>query len=141
MEADLPVNPRLTIPGEELEVATSRSGGPGGQSVNTTDSRVTVRWNVQTSRVLTDEDRARLFEKLGARLTREGEVMVSVSDDRSQLVNRGLARDRLAALVAQALVVPRVRRATRPTRGSKERRIAEKKRRGSRLRERGADDS
>lgn len=140
MEADLPVNPRLTIPGEELVVATSRSGGPGGQHVNTTDSRVTLRWNVRASSALHEEDRARLLEKLAARLTREGEVMVSVSDDRSQLVNRGLARERLAAGVAAALVIPRVRRPTRPSRGSKERRIAAKKRRGDRLRDRGADE-
>jgi len=140
MEADLPVNPRLTIPGEELVVSTSRSGGPGGQHVNTTDSRVTLRWNVRTSSALCEEDRERLFEKLAARLTREGEVMVSVSDDRSQLVNRGLARERLAAGVAAALVIPRVRRPTRPSRGSKERRIAAKKRRGDRLRDRGSDE-
>ena len=141
MEADLFVNPRVTIPGEELQVVTSRSGGPGGQHVNTTDSRVTLRWNVLTSRVLDEETRARLLLRLASKLTREGEVMVSVSDDRSQLVNRGLASDRLAALVCQSLIVPRTRRPTRPTRGSKERRIASKKRRGERLRDRGADDS
>jgi ribosome-associated protein len=138
VEADLPVNPSFSIPGEELQVSTSRSGGPGGQHVNTTDSRVTIRWNVMSSPALSEDARARILLKLGSRLTREGEVMVSASDDRSQLVNRGLARDRLAALLRQALLVPRSRRPTRPSRGSKERRIAAKKLRGARLRDRGA---
>jgi ribosome-associated protein len=140
VEADLAVNARVTIPGSELEVSTSRSGGPGGQHVNTTDSRVTLRWNVPRSAALDEAARARVLELLGPRLTREGDLLVSVSDDRSQLVNRGLARERLAALVAGALHVPRTRRATRPTRGSQERRIAAKKRRGARLRDRGGDE-
>ena len=140
MEADLPVDGRLTIPGVELRVATSRSGGPGGQHVNTTDSRVTLRWNVRTSAALDDEARARLMERLGPKLTLDGDVMVSVSDDRSQLTNRELARERLAALVRGARVVQKSRRPTRPTRGSKERRLTAKKSRGARLRERGAGE-
>jgi len=136
VEADLPVDARLTIPGAELRVSTSRSGGPGGQHVNTTDSRVTLRWNVRTSAALDEPARERLLERLGPKLTLDGDVMVSVSDDRSQMFNRQLARERLAALVRAARVPTKARHATRPTRGSKERRITAKKARGARLRAR-----
>ena len=140
VEADLPVDARLTIPGVELRVSTSRSGGPGGQGVNTTDSRVTLRWNVRTSVALGEEARARLLERLGPKLTLDGDVMVSVSDERSQLVNRERARERLAAMVRAARVVAAPRRATKPTRGSKERRLTAKRTRSTKLRDRGAGD-
>ncbi|MSQ03633.1 MAG: aminoacyl-tRNA hydrolase [Myxococcales bacterium] len=140
MEAPLPIDARLTIPGDELAVSTSRAGGPGGQHVNTTDSRVTLRWNVRTSVALPDEARAWLLAKLAARLTLEGEVMVSVSDERSQLLNRQLARERLAALIRAARVVPKARRPTRPTWGSRQRRLTSKKSRSDRLQARHADE-
>ncbi len=140
MEPDLFVDARLTIPGEELRVSTSRAGGPGGQSVNTTDSRVTLRWNVRTSAALDLDARSWLLNRLGPKLTLEGEVLVSVGDERSQLQNRERARERLAALVRAARFVPKTRRPTRPTRGSKERRITEKKVRGARLKDRRGDD-
>lgn len=136
MEADLPVDHSLTIPGTELRVSTSRSGGPGGQSVNTTDSRVTLRWNVRDSAALSEEARERLLVRLSTKLTLDGDVMVSVSDERSQLMNRELARQRLAAVVRGARTVQKSRRATRPTRGSKERRHTAKKTRGERLKNR-----
>lgn len=137
VEADLPIDAVLTIPGEELRVSTSRSGGPGGQGVNTTDSRVTLRWNVRTSPTLGDEARMNLVTRLGPRLTLDGDVMVSVSDERSQLSNRETARERLAALVRAARIVQKARRPTRPSRGSKERRLTAKKSRGDRLKDRG----
>lgn len=136
MEADLPIDARLTIPGAELSVSTSRSGGPGGQHVNTTDSRVTLRWNVTTSAALSDEAKAKLVERLGKRVTIAGEIIVHVSDDRSQLTNRELARERLAAAVRAARVELAPRRPTRPSRRSKERRIQAKKARGDTLRAR-----
>ena len=117
MEADLPIDARLTIPGAELSVSTSRSGGPGGQHVNTTDSRVTLRWNVTMSAALSDEAKAKLVERLGKRVTLAGEIIVHVSDDRSQLTNRELARERLAAAVRAARVEATPRRPTRPSRG------------------------
>lgn len=140
MEQDLPVDARLTIPGEELQLSTSRSGGPGGQHVNTTDTRVTLRWNVVTSRALDDAAKARLLERLGRRLTTEGELVLSVSDTRSQLQNRETARLRMAATVRAARVEQAPRRPTRPTRASKERRLEAKRTRSSRLRERSGDD-
>lgn len=140
MEADLRIDAHLTIPGEELRVSTSRAGGPGGQGVNTTDSRVTLRWNVRTSAVLDLDARSWLGNRLASKLTADGELVVSVGDERSQLQNRERARERLAALVREARVVPKARRPTRPSRGSKERRITEKKTRGARLRDRRGDD-
>ena len=137
MEADLDIDARLVIPGAELSVATSRSGGPGGQSVNTTDSRVTLRWNIVTSLALSDEAKAKLIERLGRRVTLAGELLISVSDERSQLTNRELARERMAAAVRAARFEAKPRRPTRPSRGSQERRIQAKKVRGDTLRERG----
>lgn len=142
MEADLRIDPRLTIPGEELGIATSRSGGPGGQHVNTTESRVTIRWQITTSVALSDEAKARLIERLGRRVTLAGELVISVSDERSQLTNREIARERLAAAVRAARVELAPRRPTKPSRGSKERRIQAKKVRSAHLKNRsgGQDD-
>ena len=119
----------LQIPGEELSESTSRAGGPGGQHVNKTSTKVTLRWSVRESAVLSDTWRARLLEKLGSRLTREGELVVQAESSRSLSANREDARVRLAELVREALHVPKARRKTKPTRGSQRRRVAEKKRR------------
>lgn len=119
------------IPGSELREQASRAGGPGGQHVNKTSTRVTLRWNAAESSALSAAQRARLLERLGSRLTREGEVVVHASDERSRTRNRALARERLAELVRRALAVRRPRRATRPTAGSRERRLAAKQRRAS----------
>ncbi len=128
MEADLPVNHSLTIPGNELEVATSRSGGPGGQHVQKTSSRVSLRWNIRDSIAITPLQRTRLMQKLASRLTLEGELLIHVDSERSQIRNRDIARERLAYIVLEALKVAKKRVATKPTRGAKERRIAAKKR-------------
>lgn len=126
----LRVNSALTIPEAELRWRFSRSSGPGGQGVNTTDSRVELLWGVSSSAVLSDAQRARIAERLAGRLV-GGVLTVSASEHRAQLRNRSVARDRLRALVAEALTAgPRARRATRPTRGSKERRLQAKKSRG-----------
>ncbi|QDW61672.1 alternative ribosome rescue aminoacyl-tRNA hydrolase ArfB [Oerskovia sp. KBS0722] len=125
----LVVSPALTIPDAELTWRFSRASGPGGQGVNTTDSRVELSWDVEASAVLTDAQRARLVERLDKRLV-GGVVTVTASEHREQLRNRAAARTRLAALVGDGLAPPaRQRRATRPTRGSQERRLAAKKQR------------
>jgi ribosome-associated protein len=125
----LAVSPALTIPDAELAWRFSRASGPGGQGVNTTDSRVELSWDVEASAVLTDAQRARLVERLDKRLV-GGVLTVTASEHREQLRNRTAARTRLAALVADGLAPPaRQRRATRPTRGSQERRLAAKKQR------------
>ena len=135
---DLPVGRGVVIPGHELTVRTSRASGPGGQGVNTTDSRVELRWDVATSTALDDAQRARLKERLGPRLTADGVLVLHAEEHRSQHRNRDAARVRLRELVADALVPPRPRRPTRRTRASVERRLDAKRRRGDRKRQRGA---
>jgi ribosome-associated protein len=132
----LAVNESLSIPRSELDVRVSRSSGAGGQHVNKTSSRVEIFWNVSGSRALTDEQRSRLLEKLASRLTTEGSIRVVASDMRSQSRNRELAEERLADLVRRALIVPRKRRATKPTRASKEARLDSKKRHSTKKRDR-----
>jgi len=132
----LAVNESVSIPRNELDVRVSRSSGAGGQHVNKTSSRVEIFWNVLASRALTDEQRARLREKLASRLTTEGSIRVVASDMRSQSRNRDLAEERLADLVRRALVVPRKRKATKPTRAAKEARLESKKRHSNKKRDR-----
>ncbi len=127
--SDLPVNSRLTIPEAELVLAASRSSGPGGQHVNKTDTRIQVRWNVRESAVLSDNQRQRLLEKLSTRVTEAGDLLVACETHRSQRRNRDEALQRLAALVREALVPPRPRKKTRPSKASRERRLQDKKQR------------
>jgi ribosome-associated protein len=132
----LQVNDTLSIPRSELDVRVSRASGAGGQHVNKTSSRVEIFWNVVGSRALSEEQRARLREKLASRLTTEGSIRVVASDMRSQSRNRELAEERLADIVRRALVIPRKRRATKPTRASKEARLDSKKRHSTKKRDR-----
>jgi ribosome-associated protein len=132
----LAVNESLSIPRDELDVRVSRSSGAGGQHVNKTSSRVEIFWNIRASRALTDEQRARLLDKLSSRLTTEGSIRVVASDLRSQSRNRDLAEERLADLVRRSLIVPRKRKPTKPTRAAKEARLESKKRHSNRKRER-----
>ena len=127
----LAVNESVSIPRSELEVRVSRSSGAGGQHVNKTSSRVEIIWNVLASRALSEEQRARLSDRLSSRISSEGEVRVVASDTRSQTQNRELAEERLIELVRRALIVPKKRRATKPTRASKEARLESKKRHSS----------
>ena len=130
------VSPTLTIPASELTFRATRAGGPGGQHVNTSSTRIELLWDVTHSTVITDDVRGRLLEKLASRVDAAGMVRVVASDRRSQSQNREAAGERLAKLVRQALVVQRKRRPTRPTAASREERLAEKKRRGERKRDR-----
>jgi ribosome-associated protein len=132
----LQVNDTLSIPRNELDVRVSRASGAGGQHVNKTSSRVEIFWSILGSRALTEEQRARLMAKLASRLTTEGSIRVVASDMRSQSRNRDLAEERLADLVRQALIVPRKRRATKPTRAAKEARLESKKRHSTKKRDR-----
>ncbi|MBL0885243.1 alternative ribosome rescue aminoacyl-tRNA hydrolase ArfB [Myceligenerans indicum] len=127
----LTVGPALTIPRAELTERFSRSSGPGGQGVNTTDSRVELSWDVGRSAVLSDAQRRRLLERLADRLV-GGVLTVAASEHREQLRNRDAAAQRLAALVGGALAPDGPsRRATRATRGSRERRLTAKKQRSA----------
>lgn len=128
---DLVVTPELTIPAAELEWRFSRSSGPGGQHVNTTDTRVALSWNVAGSAVLSDEQRTKLLQRLNKRLI-AGAVVVTASEQRSQLRNREIALAKLAEIVADSLApAPAARRRTKPTRGSKVRRLDAKKQRSA----------
>ena len=125
----LRVDSRLTIPESELSWRFSRSSGPGGQGVNTADSRAELIWDVAGSTVLTPHQRERLLDRLSNRLV-DGVLTIAASEHRAQLRNRDAARARLAAVVADALRPPSPqRRPTKPSRGSKERRLDAKKRR------------
>ncbi|MEM6927746.1 MAG: alternative ribosome rescue aminoacyl-tRNA hydrolase ArfB [Myxococcota bacterium] len=126
---DLEVRPGLTIPADELTFTTSRSGGPGGQHVNTTSTKVTVRFDVGNSSV-GEPWVSRWKERLASRLTSAGELVLHSDRYRSQSRNKDDVRERLAATLKAALVVQKPRRDTRPTRGSQRRRIEKKKSRG-----------
>ncbi|MCW2163119.1 ribosome-associated protein [Microbacterium hydrothermale] len=140
-DSDVRVNAALVIPASELSWRFSRSSGPGGQGVNTADSRAELMWDAAASAVLSDVQRERIVDRLGARLI-DGVLTIAASEHRNQLRNRDAARARLAALVAEAVRPPAPpRRATKPTRGSKERRLQAKQRRTDvkRMRQRPTD--
>jgi len=128
---ELRIDEGLSIPLAEVELRTSRSSGPGGQHANVTASRVEAVFDVEASRALDEERRTRLRARLGP-------VVTAVAQDaRGQSRNRELALQRLAAKIAAGLRVPRRRRATRPTAGSRARRLDQKRRAGDRKRARG----
>jgi len=134
---DLAVTSRLAIPAREIVQLASRASGPGGQHVNKSNTRVTLRWNIRRSAVLREDERARLLHRLGPVLTRDGELVVHADGERSRARNLASARRRLAERVAQALRVERVRRATRPSLASKQRHHDRKRRRSGLKRARG----
>lgn len=125
----LRVDPRLTLPPEDLRVSFSRSGGPGGQNVNKVETKVILAFQFEASRALTSDQRARLREKLGHRITAQGEIQVQAERYRSRERNLTDARERMALLLATALTRPKPRRATRPTAGSGRRRLEGKRQR------------
>jgi ribosome-associated protein len=125
----LRIDSGLTIPESELSWRFSRSSGPGGQGVNTADSRAELVWDVAASTVLSTVQRDRLLDRLSGRVV-DGVLTIAASEHRAQLRNREAARLRLAELVADALQPPAPpRRPTRPTNGSKQRRLKAKQRR------------
>ena len=132
----LRVNGRLTLPPDELRTSYARSGGPGGQNVNKVATKVVLRFSVARSQALGDWRKERLLERLASRLTNEGELVIHASRHRERHRNEEDARERLAQMIRDALQPVRARRATRPTRGLKERRLAEKKRRSQVKRDR-----
>ncbi|MDX6284064.1 MAG: ribosome-associated protein [Kribbellaceae bacterium] len=137
METGLIVRHGVVIPESELAWRFSRSSGPGGQSVNTTDSRVELSFDVAASTALTEVLRERALERLGSRLV-DGVLTVAASEQRSQWRNREAARTRLAALIREAIAAPpRKRRPTRPSKNAVRRRLDDKKRRGDTKRLRG----
>jgi len=130
------VNEQVVIPRDELVARATRSGGAGGQHVNTSSTRIELVWNVQASRALTDEQRERVLRKLSSRLDGDRNLRIVASDRRSQRQNRESAEARMADLVREALVVPKKRRPTKPSRAAKQARLESKRRLSDKKRER-----
>ena len=127
------------IPRTELTFRASRAGGAGGQHVNTSSTRIELLWNVRTTQALDEAARARIESKLASRIDGEGFIRVVSSARRSQTQNRVAAEERLVELLKAALVVQKRRKATKPSRGQKEARLSEKKKRGEKKQQRRAD--
>ena len=119
----------VIIPENEFNITFARSGGKGGQNVNKTSTKVIIHWPVGKSAVLTDEEKGRVREKLANKINNEDELVVMSEEERSQPQNREIAIARLQELVTEALHVPKKRYPTRPSKGSKLRRIEGKKQR------------
>lgn len=134
--ADLYVTDALSIPLSELRYQFSRSGGPGGQHVNRTETQVELTFDVQGSASLDDSQRARVLGKLASVIDSRGVLHLSCQTTRSQARNRAEVTERFQRLLQQALHVPKRRRATRPTRAAVERRLEEKRRAGTLKKER-----
>lgn len=130
VQEDLFVKPGVTIPQAELEFSVSRSGGPGGQHVNKTSTRVTLSWDISRSQAISEHQRERLLLKLEHRITQEQQLQVHVDETRSQYRNRELALQRIAELIVGALHIPKPRKKTKPSRSSQKKRMDKKTQRG-----------
>lgn len=131
MEEPLPIRDDIVIPSHELWFTASRSGGPGGQHVNKTNSRVTLYWDAIHTTALTEQQKTRVLMRLASRLNQDGVLLVDVDTERSQHRNREIARLRLAELVRGALREPRKRIPTKVTAGAKRRRLEAKTQRSA----------
>jgi len=131
VEDDLRVKENVIIPGHEIEIAASRSGGAGGQHVNKTSTRITLRWNVYNTNALTLEQKERVLENLQNKLTTDGDLIIHNSESRSQHQNKEYALKHLADTLRKALYVPKIRMATRPKKSAVEKRLQSKSIRGA----------
>ena len=126
----------VVLPRSEVRAEYSRAGGPGGQHVNRTETRVTLRFNLQESPSIPDVEREGMVQKLAPRLTKAGEVLVSVERHRDRVRNLATAYQRLTELLIGSMERPRQRKKTRPTRASQQKRLDQKKALGDRKRRR-----
>ncbi len=132
MKEDLYVQEGIVIPAHELEITASRASGPGGQHVNKTSTRISIRWNVPHSAALSVEQKERISQKLASSITSEGDIIVHYGALRSQHQNKEEALKHLAQLVRDALRIPKKRKKTRIPTGVKEARLKEKHVHGAR---------
>ena len=126
---DLPIPPYFTISSSELITQVSSSSGPGGQHVNKTSTKVTLRWNINASTSISEGQRQRLLERLRTKINKKNEIVVHCEQTRSQHKNHLLVREKLVLILQRALHRPKKRKATRPTKASIERRLKSKKKR------------
>ncbi len=139
---DLRVNSRIVLPGDDLDVRVARSSGPGGQGVNTTDSKVELRFDLEGTACMTESQKDLVRQRLGNRVTADGILRIQSNEHRSQHRNREAARQRMKMLLADAVTPPRPRRKSKPSYGAKRRRMDAKRQRGEvkRLRQKPGDD-
>lgn len=135
----LEVTPSVRIPYAEIVLTAISGGGPGGQHVNKSATRIALQWNVRTSVALRDEQRTRVLQQLASRVDSDGAIRIVAGEYRSQQQNRRAALERLQQLIARALVVPRVRRATKPSRGAVQERLTDKRKRAETKQQRRRD--
>ena len=124
---DLVITPRLTIPSGELSIQFARSGGSGGQNVNKVSSKVDLRWNLEESTAVGEEDRVWLLQKLRSKLTGDGTLIVTSTLTRDQIKNREDAEAKLILILRAALDRPKTRKPTKVSKGAKRRRVADKR--------------
>ena len=127
----LDINDRIRIPEEEFSWSFVRSGGPGGQNVNKVASKAVLRWNLTASPSVPDDVKGRLRERLPSRITNEGDLLITSQRYRDQERNRLDCVEKLREMLRAAAIPPKTRRKTKPTRGARERRLADKRRRAS----------
>lgn len=129
MKEDLEIKNGIVIPANELAITAARSGGAGGQHVNKTETKIIIRWNIKNSSALNDIQKERVLKNLESKITKEGEIVVSNSESRSQQQNKENAKRNLAKIISKALIVPKKRMKTKVPKKEKEKRLQEKKRR------------
>ena len=126
MHEDVLIKNGIVIPSSEIEITSSKSGGPGGQHVNKTNTRIILRWNVKNTIALNDEQKVLVLDNLKASLTSEGDLIIFSSESRSQQQNKQLALIKLVKILNKALYIPKKRIATKASKAAKESRLREK---------------